>query len=70
MSKYWINLSKDSFVGHGLVEVNTVINNKYMVCCADVVACNKMECDHCILDFDLPYMNKYAYVKNRIEEEI
>ena len=31
MSKYWINLGKDSYVGHGLVEVDTVVNNRYMV---------------------------------------
>ena len=69
MSKYWINLSKDSYVGHGLVEVNTVINNKYMVSCADVVACQSMECDHCILNF-APVDSRGIYIKHRIEEEI
>ena len=69
MSKYWINLSKDSYVGHGLVEVNTVINNKYRVSCADVVACQSMECDHCILDYGAD-TDRRIYVKNRIEEEI
>lgn len=69
MSKYWINLSKDSYVGHGLVEVNTVINNRYRVSCADIVACQSMECDHCILNF-APIDGGKTYVKNRIESEI
>ena len=69
MSKYWINLGKDSYVGHGLVEVDTVVNNRYMVSCADVVACQSIECDHCILNF-APIDSRGTYIKHRIEEEI
>ena len=69
MSKYWINLSKDSYVGHGLVEVDVVINNNYRVSCEDVIACNKMDCDHCILNF-APMNSRITYIKHRIEQEI
>ena len=71
MSKYWINLSKDSYVGHGLVEVNTVINNKYMIRCYDVISCRYMDCDHCILNFNtFNDALKQVYIKHRIEQEI
>ena len=69
MSKYWINLSKDSYVGHGLVEVNTLINNRYKISCADVIACQSIECDHCILNF-APMNSRITYIKHRIEQEI
>ena len=69
MSKYWINLSKDTYVEHGLVDVDVAINNNYRISCEDVIACSNMDCDHCILNF-APMNSRITYIKHRIEQEI